>query len=359
MTYLKKTIFLLLSTVATSLCAQALKVDGTIKHTLNIPQAQTKQRFSARAALAIQPLSVRFLKIKLSDNAKAILQKRIIKANTPIIKALTSTKLPAKIDLGMNGVPVLNQGQYGTCVTFATSAAIDATLNKGDQISQLCQLQLGNYLAEQGYIPSGWDGSFAPTALSLFAEFGYINKNSQRANTCGGLYEYPTDGEIPQGQLSVEQFHMMSNDLSEEIAWSPIIDVYTALVDRTDTSKTLNEVKSQLAKGRRISVGVLLFKLDLGVAGAVGRYHQAYDSWVATPEIREDASQFIDPAGHEMVIIGYDDNAIAIDEDGRQHKGLLKLRNSWSDKVGDKGDFYMSYDYFKFAVIEAYSFMRA
>ena len=60
----------------------------------------------------------------------------------------------------------------------------------------------------------------------------------------------------------------------------------------------------------------------------------------------------IDIAGHEMIITGYDDRAVAIDDHGRAHKGLLTLRNSWGALAGDKGDFYMSYDYFKAFVME-------
>jgi len=52
------------------------------------------------------------------------------------------------------------------------------------------------------------------------------------------------------------------------------------------------------------------------------------------------------------VITGYDDLAVAIDDQGRIHKGLLTLRNSWGKNVGDHGDFYMSYDYFKLLVLE-------
>ena len=67
--------------------------------------------------------------------------------------------LPKRILLGMNNVPVLDQGSHGTCVTFAITAAIDAALSKGDYISQLCQLELGTYLEPMGYSVSGWDGS--------------------------------------------------------------------------------------------------------------------------------------------------------------------------------------------------------
>ena len=35
-----------------------------------------------------------------------------------------------------------------------------------------------------------------------------------------------------------------------------------------------------------------------------------------------------------------------IDKNGLEHKGLITLRNSWGENAGDKGNFYMSYDYF-------------
>ena len=53
-----------------------------------------------------------------------------------------------------------------------------------------------------------------------------------------------------------------------------------------------------------------------------------------------------------MIITGFNDYATATDKDGRVHRGLLTLRNSWGNKVGNEGDFYMSYDYFKLLTIE-------
>ena len=48
-----------------------------------------------------------------------------------------------------------------------------------------------------------------------------------------------------------------------------------------------------------------------------------------------------------MIIVGYDDDAVAVDQQGRKYQGLFTLRNSWGQSIGDKGNFYMSYDYFK------------
>lgn len=46
------------------------------------------------------------------------------------------------VDLAMNDVPVLDQGSYGTCVTFASTGALDALVGQGDYIDQQCSLEL-------------------------------------------------------------------------------------------------------------------------------------------------------------------------------------------------------------------------
>ena len=53
-------------------------------------------------------------------------------------------------NIGMNNVPVLDQGRHGSCATFAATGALDAALTKPSgelgYISQLCNLDLGNYV---------------------------------------------------------------------------------------------------------------------------------------------------------------------------------------------------------------------
>ena len=80
-----------------------------------------------------------------------------------------------KIQLGMNGVPVLDQGIHGSCVTFAVTAALDAAIKKGDYISQLCLLQLGNYIEQEEGEPSGWNGLWNREAFARIDKYGIVN----------------------------------------------------------------------------------------------------------------------------------------------------------------------------------------
>lgn len=340
---------LLCSSIATKLLADDIQVIGSFTHPL-------MHKSMKREALDV-PTETQFLKIKLSEKAKkafALQQREALIHKATLVK----TMLPSKIELGMANVPVLNQGKYGSCVTFAVTAAVDAIINKGDYISQLCQLELGNYLAHLGYQSSGWNGTLGRYALAQMDLFGIVNKTNELEMGCGELHAYPMEGEIPQTMIHPEAFHQISESLKQNhVAWSPILDVIQA-VDRMNTEKTLNEVKLSLNKGNRVAFAVLLPDLDLGFGGAVGTHNTMHDSWVLTPIIGRDLYMRDTLAGHEMVITGYDDDAVAQDDDGYQHKGLLTLRNSWGENRGDKGTFYMSYDYFKLLVIEAASIRK-
>lgn len=331
-----------------NLFAQDIKLIGSIEHTLQTPQSKNLDITPAKQ-------EIKLLKIELSNSAIEVLHKRadatLKKPNTLII----SRDLPSKIDLGMNGVPVLNQGKFNTCVTFAITAAFDAALNKGDYISQLCQLQLNLHLGKNGYIWNGWDGASGRQVLSQIEHFGIVSKEKQKTIGCGGVTEYPgIEQPVPENGISLEEFHQISENLEENgVIWSPILDMYQATMERTDTEKTVSEIKEILNQKDRVTFAVFLIDLDLGFMGAVGTHSAPLDTWVFTPEIARDI--YLHPvfAGHEMIITGYDDDAIATDQQGHPHKGLFILRNSWGDKFGNRGTFYMSYDYFKVLTYEA------
>lgn len=254
----------------------------------------------------------------------------------------------------MNKVPVLDQGIHGTCVTFAVTAALDATMTKGDYISQLCNLQLGSYMEKHGYGLSGWDGSYASYVIEQMEQYGIVNKVKQLKFGCGGMKYYPTyTDHDPESFMDPEQFSALSESIfGKEVNWSDVFQ-------KTDPGKNLNDVKQALSAGDRLVFAVLLPRTDLGTVGAVGKYKTWIykDTWVLTPEIIADVDYV--EAAHEMVITGYDDNAVAVDNHGVKHKGLLFLRNSWGTSVGDDGEFYMSYDYFKLLTFDITRFSRA
>ena len=263
----------------------------------------------------------------------------------------------SQVDLGMNNVPVLDQGMHGTCATFANTAAIDAAMGRGKYISQVCQLQLGTYLERMSYMPSGWDGSLGPIVLNQMTTFGIVSEQTEKQVGCNGAFTYPTIEPSPKTGITVDAYHRISEELDEEqISWSSLLDIHEFSSQEHNPDAVLSNVKLALENGHRVTFGVLLIHTSKGVAGATGRAKSFNDTWLLSVSDKQDivsGEAFDDAGGHEMIIIGFDDTATALDQDGQQHQGLLKLRNSWGEDVGDLGDFYMTYDYFKVLAIEA------
>ncbi len=321
-----------------------LELDGHLEQSITVQEATHSTK------------KITLLNIKLSKQASQRLIRRAAQTQQqPMTAALhsTATSRPAAVALGMHQVPVLDQGSYGTCVTFAVSAALDAALGLSDSISQLCSLQLGNHLSEYGYRLSGWDGSWGQWVLAQFHAFGFITKTQQKKHGCGGLTVYPRYGTPPQSAMTIEDYHRLSEPLNTRVTWSMLLDPEQVFSDKIDMEQVLTRVKTALNHGHRVTFAVLLPQVNSGVAGAVGWHHYFNDTWVVTPAMQADLEHQLSLPGHEMIITGYDDNAVAMDSSGKRHTGLLTLRNSWGYFAGDWGNFYMSYDYFTLLAIEA------
>lgn len=287
---------------------------------------------------------VTVLRVQLSDKEKQALALRTPRTHA----SLQQGKLPPAIQLGMNNVPVLNQGRHGSCVTFAVSAALDAALNKGDYISQLCSLELGTHIQNNGYTPSGWDGSWGPIVLEQMMRFGVVSKEAQRTKSCADMYEYPTLDRNNRGkEMLLAEYKNVSENINNKLYWVHLFSNDQVFDWKTDAPEKMQEVltntKQALANGHRVTIGAFLILAQHCKVGACASYQAAKDTWALTKSLETPPYEI---GGHELVITGYDDNATAYDDQGGKHQGLLTLRNSWGPDVGNNGDFYMSYDYF-------------
>ena len=252
----KNKILLSLSLTAALISINAYSFD--MKGTITAKAATTKAVYSRYNALtaassnkAAMPSfkQVTLMKVNLTRKEK---QKFVDFQPSMATAASKQPLLPDKVDQGMNNVPVLDQGRHGTCVTFATTAAIDALLGKGDYISQLCNLELGDYLADNGYRPGGWDGSLGPMVLDQMLAFGMVSKQNQKEKTCAGKTEYPIANPDDVGQkMKLEEFKQLSEALDEKLYWEPILTVPQRVLDPLDhgydAEKVFMEVKKALA----------------------------------------------------------------------------------------------------------------
>jgi len=285
---------------------------------------------------------VYLMKLKLSSREKAALFGFKPKKGFHEI-----SMLPAATNIGMNGVPVLDQGMHGACATFANTALIDAALGRGDHVSQLCQLELGAYLEKDSYMPSGWDGTVGPWVLDQMFRFGVVSKTKQRMRGCAGFRYYPTYSQSQGSPMSEDDFKVLSEDITKLLDPVFLLDFnqrFSSSFTPEKAEQIFNQTKELLASGNRLTVGVVLVITDSCSVGACAMHHVPLDTWAVTKELDIPGAE---TAGHEMVIMGYDDEGVAVDAEGNTHTGLFILRNSWSSAAGDHGNYYMTYEYFK------------
>jgi hypothetical protein len=319
-----------------------------------LPQSSLQQKSGVFSASS-EANFVRLPKVELSDRAWHVVSERVQRAldedndSLPVWGATSASKYH---QLGMNDVPVLDQGQHGSCVTFAVTEAIDALLYKKDYVSQLCLLQLGTYLEEQQQGMSGWDGSWRGLVLDRIDQFGIMSVSDQMQYGCGGAKQYPKTTQ-PKKSMSSDTYQQYSQSVAQKIIWEPVVETTNLVATAKDSDASIDAVKAALDAGHRVSFAVLLPRTDKGVVGAVGWHHYFSDTWVITSEIAAEMKRTRTLPSHELLITGYDDTAVAMDITGHRHHGLLTLRNSWGVFAGDWGTFYMSYDYFNALVISA------
>ena len=340
--------------------SQNINLVGTVEKSMPLTHNNSSSKVHSNSVITDNKIkTITLPEFELSKKTQLAISRQLQKSlanneNSPEQPALFAKAEKKQVQLGMNHVPVLDQGPHGTCVTFAVTAAIDAALQKGDYISQLCFLQLGTYLYDSTHELSGWDGSWGDLVLARIGEYGVVNKEKQNKYGCGGAYSYPYYSYPPQNGMSTDEYAQRSEKLTDKITWSKLF-----AADHIDTSddpeNLVHAVKHSLNSGNRVTFGVLLPRTDLGTAGAVGWHNYFSDTWVVTDDIAEDLKHLDRLPGHEMIITGYDDDAVAMDSYGHRHHGLFTLRNSWGSWVADWGDFYMSYDYFKALAIDAHS----
>ena len=322
--------------------------------------AQDQGIRSLNSTSAPSPLKkILFQKVVLSADAQDYLASHISDPDSSNTLLAAPANGVSSQQIAMNNVPVLDQGQHGSCATFATTAALDAVLGKKDYISQLCNLELGSYLeSKDSNYPSGWEGSTNEIVLTQIKDNGIIKKADQLSTGCrfdNKPEQYNLTDQSETGlPVTKALFVAHSEMVMSSISYVPLFNPDDAFSNQVNMTNVLNnKVKPAINKGHRIVFGTLIDE-KIGGNGLGGSYKARNDTWALTSLIQKHAKNKNNiHAGHAMVITGYDDNAVMTDTDGKKHTGILTLRNSWSAQYGDQGNYYMTYDYFKKMVTEA------
>ncbi|MBX9585654.1 MAG: hypothetical protein K2X50_00205 [Gammaproteobacteria bacterium] len=343
--------------------------------------------FSTSLALATNNPSVRLLPLKSSGMRTRTVAAMPIQLSPAVFEMqrtrnlklnksrrnIVEDNLPSEVNLSMNDVPVFDQGRYGTCVAFAVTAAIDAQINKGDYISQLCLLQLSRSVTQNTYWHSLWEGSSIRILLSYISQYGIMTTEDQKKGFCNNVKTYPTtyDEKYLKLKMSPSQYHAHSVNIYKSYRIEPQIlfnfthvysmggssDQILTIGNNSDGWVTPEEsfaaTRKSIAEGNRVIVE-FLFKAD---NMRVGIKNTDNDTWFMSNDLRSafSSQHYLTDSNdwyyHQVVIYGYDDNITVQNAAGESQTGVFLVRNSW----GEEGPEYMTYDYFKLMALEATS----
>ena len=225
-----------------------------------------------------------------------------------------TTGLPASVDLSGKFPPIGDQGEYGTCVTWAVGYNLKTALNGID--NQWSASQLAQALNQT-----------SPKDLFLAIPA------SQKGSNCNGTqFESAMDQLITRGSASLATVPYTSlgncsqspqSNWTQEAADNKLVN-YRKIADKNNASSmTVDNFKAYLAEGRPVAIGA--------------RLGDRFMRWNSSAVIDYDTYQNpgMQHAYHAMVLAGYDDNRQA-----------FKVINTWGSSWGNAGTIWVDYNFF-------------
>lgn len=222
--------------------------------------------------------------------------------------------LPSSVDLSSKFPPTGDQGEYGTCVTWAVGYNLKTALNGIDNqwsASQLAQ------------------ASNQTSPKDLF----WAIPSSQKGSNCNGTqFEAAMDQLISRGgaSLSTAPYANLGNcsetppsSWTQDAANNKLVN-YRKIADKNNAaSMTIENFKAYLSEGRPIAIGA--------------RLGDRFMRWNSDAVIDYDTYQNpgMQHAYHAMVLAGYSDS-----------KNAFKLINTWGSSWGNNGNIWVDYDFF-------------
>ena len=203
-----------------------------------------------------------------------------------------SKNKPKKIDLRSKFPPPYDQGELGSCTANALCGVI-------------------------AYETPGFIGS----RLFLYYNERYIKNDVQNDN--GALLSDGIDTLKIHGICSEKDWKYDAS----KFAVKPPQKCYQDALDHQALSvknikNNMTDMKNALSQGYPFVVGITIYETFEG-------YEVARTGMVSMPKTYEECY-----GGHAVVCVGYDDD-----------KKVWIMRNSWGTSWGDKGYFYLPYDY--------------
>jgi hypothetical protein len=245
----------------------------------------------------------------------------------PVLLARNYTSVPRSVSLRQYSPVPESQGEYGTCVGWATAFAArtiseSIALNRTDQRQNSANVfspiyaYKGHY-SLKGINPTGHEGAVISNVLDFTKSEGAVKRPG-----------FETTSSFPSIVLS-------SYANSRRYPISGYVRLFS---NPAGTPGTVNErvlpIKKSLADNKPVIIGMNTPPSFHRRGTEVWRPHENQDSRYG---------------GHAMCVVGYDDT---------KYGGAFEVQNSWGTDWGDKGYIWILYNDFAAFVYQAYEIIE-
>jgi C1A family cysteine protease len=267
-------------------------------------------------------------------------------------------KLVAPLKDAVINSSVLDQGVTNTCVTFSTLAAMGILKDANSEYYSIsCNLNLGNYLHNNDtykyypslvnavnndtmvtkYYPSGWKGTTQSIVNTQINEFGILDQNK----SCGNEYYYLDDHTNIVNPQDFDQYKQ-----SDIPTITQKCSIYDKSLSDCDPLSIVSDIKNIIDTNSLALLSFKIFESGDQLLGLDSSYYQ-FDTngrntnvWLLSDDVKKciDTNSCVSGT-HDIMIFGY------IDDPKNSKNGLLVMRNSWGESSGDKGNYYITYEY--------------
>ncbi|MDX1685120.1 MAG: C1 family peptidase [Saprospiraceae bacterium] len=218
--------------------------------------------------------------------------------------------LPSSHDISQYLPPVGDQGNYGTCVSWAL----------GYNLKTIIEAQDKNYSTTDLTDPSK---QFSPKDLFLAIDKSEVGPN------CNGTYLKSAMNAMQRRGIATQQTEPYVNlgdcsqqpsQVATQEAQNYKINNYRSVDIKTDVIKQYIANNRPVGFGARLGDNFMTWNSDDVLTG-----HTSFDNVGMH-------------AGHAMTVIGYDDN--------KGPRGAFRVINSWGQAWGSQGFIWIDYDFF-------------
>lgn len=256
----------------------------------------------------------------------------------------TAVNMPSSYKLNLPG-PLLDQGNFNTCVTFSMLGAMANSKNSSRFMSESqntyppfvpsasCFLQM---LRSNGR--NAWNGYWLGMIFPSVQKQGVISNDIGKTGFCNDAFPvYEPYGDYLQAAQLMKISTNTYVSQSDKMPLEHLKDNWFS-----NSSDALHYIKQQISD--RSDIGVYqrrgFYTVFAFYFSTIPNYQVTlmdgilYPVWLDTGYVNKNA-------GHAIFAYGYDDNLIV-----NGQRGVLFLRNSWGTTMNDSGNYLMTYSYF-------------